>query len=893
MSEKGSVVDRLNTALEGRYRIERELGEGGMATVYLAEDIKHERQVALKVLKPELAAVVGGDRFLSEIKTTANLAHPNILPLFDSGEADSFLYYVMPYVEGESLRDRLDREKQLAVEDAVRLAREVAEALHHAHRQGVVHRDVKPANILLQDGRPLVSDFGIALAVSQAGGGRLTETGLSMGTPHYMSPEQASGDRDVDPRTDVYSLGCVLFEMLTGEPPYGGGTAQAVLARILTGEPDRPTTIRGTIPRHVEAVILKSMEKLPADRFETTDGFAKALGDPSFRHGAEAAAAGSAGTWRIAALAAAGVAVVALGGWLWSATRPEAQPPTMRSIFALFPDQQLQDDLYQVASFAPDGSFLVYSGVGPNGTQLWIKHRDQARARPLDGTAGAQHPEVDPSGRWVAFTTGQELRKLPLSGGPSVVLADSATADIGAIAWLDDGHIVYSTTPGYMPRRVPAEGGRTEPVNVELDNPAGGTIHYSALPGGSFLYSYCENFCQQKSDVRAWNQATGEWVNLVPGAVAGWYLESGHLVFIRPNGDVFAVEFDAETLELGGEPVPLFEGVQVDNGVVPDMEVGRSGQLLARMGGSVNQLQSFAWFDREGRPTPADTGFTYNLQVFPGWRLSPDDRFVAFARTTDAGNDIWVKELDEGPVYRLTFDEASEYRPAWSGDGQSIMFVSERGENRDLYRRRFNATGPVELVLDRPKEISQGLWSSDGSWVVYREGTGEGRDIWAFRPEQDTAAFPLVAVSDYDEKAPDLSPDDAWLVYESDETGQEEVYVRPFPNVEDGKWQISVNGGREPGWANSGREIFYIRGDGMLMAAEVDPGPPFRVGPRSELFPTSDVRLSGTDHRSYDVAGDDQRFLFSVPEALTTGEETYWLMVENWTTELADLRGDR
>ena len=217
-------ITRLNAALEGRYRIERELGEGGMATVYLADDIKHERKVALKVLKPELAAIVGAERFLTEIKTTANLTHPHILPLHDSGEADSFLFYVMPFVEGETLRDHINREKQLPVDEAVRIATAVANALDHAHRHKVIHRDIKPANILLQDGEPVVADFGIALAVGAAGGTRLTETGLSLGTPHYMSPEQATGDQTVGPATDTYALGCVLYEMLVGEPPYSGST---------------------------------------------------------------------------------------------------------------------------------------------------------------------------------------------------------------------------------------------------------------------------------------------------------------------------------------------------------------------------------------------------------------------------------------------------------------------------------------------------------------------------------------------------------------------------------------------------------------------------------------------------------------------------------------------
>jgi serine/threonine protein kinase len=284
MTESDPIA-RLNAALEGRYRIESELGEGGMATVYLADDIKHERKVALKVLKPELAAVVGAERFLAEIKTTANLQHPHILPLFDSGEADTFLFYVMPYVQGETLRERIDREKQLGVEEAIALTRKVADALDYAHENGVVHRDIKPGNILLsQRGEPLVADFGIALAVAQAGGGRITETGLSLGTPHYMSPEQATGDRDVDPRSDLYALGCVLYEMLAGEPPFSAPTGQAILAKILTMDPPSITMARKTVPPNVSVALAKSLEKLPADRFASVAEFAAALGDQNFTY---------------------------------------------------------------------------------------------------------------------------------------------------------------------------------------------------------------------------------------------------------------------------------------------------------------------------------------------------------------------------------------------------------------------------------------------------------------------------------------------------------------------------------------------------------------------------------------------------------------------------------
>ena len=270
-------VIRLNAALEGRYRIERELGEGGMATVYLAEDIKHNRKVALKVLKPELAAVVGAERFLAEIQVTANLQHPNILPLFDSGEAGTFLFYVMPYVEGETLREKLEREHQLSVDEALRLTTDVAEALQAAHEQGVIHRDIKPGNILLSRGRPLVADFGIALAVTASGGDRLTETGLSMGTPHYMSPEQAAGESHIDARSDIYSLGAVLYELLAGEPPHTGRSTQAIIAKLLTEQPTPLRVLRNTVPEAVDRAVMKALAKVPPDRFATTAEFAKEL----------------------------------------------------------------------------------------------------------------------------------------------------------------------------------------------------------------------------------------------------------------------------------------------------------------------------------------------------------------------------------------------------------------------------------------------------------------------------------------------------------------------------------------------------------------------------------------------------------------------------------------
>ncbi len=279
-------LDSLRASLADRYRIERELGAGGMATVYLAHDLKHDRNVAIKVLKPELAAVLGADRFVVEIKTTAALQHPHILPLHDSGEADGFLFYVMPFIDGETLRDKLDRETQLGVDEAVRITTDVADALHYAHSQGVIHRDIKPENILLANGRPMVADFGIALALSAAAGGRMTETGLSLGTPHYMSPEQATAEKEITARSDVYSLASVLYEMLAGQPPHLGGSAQQIIMKIIA-EPVEPVTrYRKSVPANVAAALAKALEKLPADRFATAKEFAEALANSGYTNAA-------------------------------------------------------------------------------------------------------------------------------------------------------------------------------------------------------------------------------------------------------------------------------------------------------------------------------------------------------------------------------------------------------------------------------------------------------------------------------------------------------------------------------------------------------------------------------------------------------------------------------
>jgi serine/threonine-protein kinase len=349
-------LDRLKTALADRYTIEREIGSGGMATVYLVQDLKHERQVAMKVLRPELAAALGPERFLQEIKIAANLHHPHVLPLYDSGEAEGFLYYVMPYVEGESLRDRLEREKQFAIDDALQIAREVADALSYAHSHGVIHRDIKPENILLESGHAVVADFGIARAVDAAGGDRLTETGMTIGTPTYMSPEQAAGERDLDGRSDLYSLGCVLHEMLAGQPPFTGPTVESLVHQHLSVSPPSVTAIRPSVPGWVAAALERSLAKTPADRFNPVALFGEAIAPRMSATGEPVAVlqeAKSRAVWRRRGLiGAVAVIVLVLAVLIGRSTSPVPGPESPRTAIAVLPFQNLSAD-EENAFFAP------------------------------------------------------------------------------------------------------------------------------------------------------------------------------------------------------------------------------------------------------------------------------------------------------------------------------------------------------------------------------------------------------------------------------------------------------------------------------------------------------------------------------------------------------------
>ena len=831
---------RLTAGLSGRYRIERLLGSGGMATVHLAQDLRHDRKVALKVLRPELAAAIGAERFLQEIRTTAGLQHPHILGLIDSGETEGQLWYAMPFVPGESLRERLNREQQLPVEDALRLATEVAGALDYAHRQGVIHRDIKPENILLHDGAALVVDFGIALAATGASQ-RLTSTGLSIGTPQYMSPEQAAGERQLTPRSDVYSLGCVVYEMLMGQPPFTGPTAQAVIAATLAAEAPRLSPRRRSVPVNVEAAVLKALEKLPADRFSAAE-FAKALADPGFRSGTHPLEP-SGRSGRIVALA--GLALAASVAWLAiQAGRVRTPPavPLMRFGIPLPDHGAWMDDDGSGMALSPDGMVLAYTGRdSAGGRRLYLRPMNQTDPVPVgDGATGAM-PFFSPDGQWLGFIRGG-LHRVPLSGGPAENLCGNLLGYVHA-TWLEDGSIVF------------ADGG---PQGLQQCHPGGEVT--TMLAGDSVTFNFPHGlpgdrglvFTVRRGGVdrlAVLDRRTGAWRALDIIGTSPRFVEPGSLAFVGPDAGLSAVPFDLDRLSITGPATVVQDQVAIGATGAALMAVSRTGVLVTASRGLSDQ--SLELVSRDGRADRLHP----RVGRFLDPRVSPDGARIAVG----LDGEIWLLDRGQGTLDRLTSDALAS-RPAWTPDGQRIGYVRQVGRTVDLRVVQADGGAPPESLLAR---LDRSLWEvafpADGRSMVFRVVGGPGlRDIW-LAPGDTATPIPIVATP-ANEVAPAVSPDGRWLAYTSDESGRYEVYVRPFPQLST-RHLVSLEGGTEPVWSRDGRELYYRRGP-VLTAATVRTSPDFEVSERTPLFSDGTFYADPT-HATYDVTADARHFVMT------------------------------
>ena len=884
------IPARLSSALADRYSIERELGQGGMATVYLAQDLKHDRKVALKVLKPELAAVLGAERFVVEIKTTASLQHPHILPLFDSGTADGFLYYVMPYIEGETLRDKLNRETQVGIDEAVKIATEVADALDYAHRHGVIHRDIKPENILLHDGRPMVADFGIALAVSAAAGGRMTETGLSLGTPHYMSPEQATAEKDLTNRSDIYSLGSVLYEMLTGSPPHVGASAQQIIMKIVTEEAQPVTAVRKSVPPNVAAAVAKALEKLPADRFDSAKAFADALRNPAFATLATVGTAARSATRPSRLSAALGTTTVLLALALaWALTRPAPSMPVTRYGLALPPEQAAGERGF--GAIATDGSRIIYSGPStiPGLNQLWVKDRDRLAARPIPATEGASAVAIAPDGQRLGVVILNEIRVVTLDGGQVRTVARGVSGASGSLAWAGDGSFVYVTRDRFAVEQIPEGGGRAPVTLWESDS----LFPQNLVPlpdGRGVLFQACPAPCAEGGVyVRPFGRDSARLI--VSAAARGQVV--GDLLFYAARGPgggatpVYAVAFDRKTFRVRGEPVQVADSVQAPSGQ-PYFDISASGTGIMMRGGTGTAGEhELVWVDRAGRATAVDPAWRFRVTLFAadyGWSLSPDGTRLVIGLNTSAGDDVWLKQLPRGPVSRVTYGAGPDRRPHWRPDGRWVTFLTDTS----FSMRRADGTGRDSILW--AGRADEGLVSHDGRWIVLRRGATSaaagGRDLYVIRIGEDAAPRPLLATP-YDELSMRLSPDDRWIAYQSDETGRPEVFVRPFPDATSGKVQVSSDGGTGPLWSRDGRELFYLRQDEMMMAVPVSADGTVRVAEQRELFRRTGAltALNAWYYTPWDVAADG-RFIMTRSIASDDNLGATLVVIEHWLDEV-------
>ena len=871
--------DRLSTALDGRYTIVREIGAGGMATVFLAEDVRHRRKVAIKVLHPELTAVLGPERFLNEIELTANLQHPHILPLFDSGAADTLLFYVMPFVEGETLRQKLRREQQLPIAEAVRIATDVADALEYAHKHGVVHRDIKPENVLLHEGRPLVADFGIALAVQQAGGERMTQTGMSLGTPQYMAPEQAMGDKGVDFRADIYALGAVTYEMLTGEPPFTGPNAQAIVAKILTTDPSSLIGKRRSVPAHVEDAVLTALEKMPADRFGSAAEFAASLRAqnaslPTTRARRASAAPSSdrAVPWRLIALGVGVVAALA-SGLGFAAARMMAgddTPPVVTRFVVTTPeDHRLAGSGFTVVALSPDGSTLVYAGQSTRGVQLYRRKLDELEATPIAGTEGAIAVLFSPDGRWLAYPTGAGLRKVPVGGGAAVNIATNSLGPQAGV-WLDNESMVLTALGGGI-HALDGDGKSRLIAAPDTSKGEASLIVTDALEGGSAVLVVAASGGAVAGRPYIVDVESGERRLVLDQAVNTIGYDNGHVVWADQEGNLSAAKFDPDK-GMAGPPVTLAQRVRVSVGGASQFALSRNGSLVY----VPQRPLALMIVDRQGVAVAAA-----DIQrQFHSPRVSPDGAHIAVDFTQQGSRDVWSLDVRERTLTRLTFDNDG-HDPVWDPTGRRVAYATSRNGVIGMFLRNADGSGGADSLYVGTSSQTVGAFFPEGQRALSIVTGVAGSFDLAVTPLSGDRKEQILLGTDFNEYYPAVSPDGKWLAYVSDESGQNEVYVRPLTGG-GGKTLVSLSGGTEPVWSRRGDELFY-RGYGVqgtpLVAVSAQTSPAFRVTARRELFDVSDYEPA-TPHANYDV-GPDGKFVM-----VHQGRLSEMVVIQNWIEEV-------
>jgi serine/threonine protein kinase/Tol biopolymer transport system component len=879
-----------NGTILGAYEILALIGSGGMGEVYQAHDTKLGRDVAIKVLPEAFAHDPQRlSRFQREAKLLASLNHPNIATIHGLEESSGTHYLVMELVPGETLRERIAREGAVPVEEALAIARQIAEALEAAHEKSIIHRDLKPANVkVTPEGKVKVLDFGLAKAFAGEEAGSdpsnsptlsqaATLQGVILGTAAYMSPEQARG-KSVDKRTDLWAFGCVLYELLTGKQAFYGEDITEILAAVVKTEPDwqalpsaTPAKIRDLLRRCVQKNVRQRVRDAGDVRIEIEEALAAPKDavatrvDPTPR---------SKLPWAVAA----GLAVllgVAVWGW-WRATRPTDKElrPLVRLDVDLGADVSLGSLGGADAILSPDGTRLVYVSQG----RLFTRRLDQPNATELVGTQGASAPFFSPDGQWIAFFAQLKLKKISVEGGSAIALCDTPYPLGGN--WGEDGNIIAALNITGGLSRIPSSGGLPTPVT---DLQTGEATHRwpQILPGGKAV------LFTANTATTGFDTANIEVISLVDhhrktlqrGGTFGRYLPSGHLIYLN-QGTLFAVPFDLDRLEVGSKPAPVLDqvGYNATNGWV-QLDFSQTGTLVYRSGAAGGGLVSVQWLDAAGKTQP----LLAKLDAYQRPSLSPDGNKLAISTS-----DIWVYEWQRDTMTRLTFGSGASTYPIWRPDGRYILFEAPGG----TFWTRSDGSGKPQ-PLTQSKNL-QYPWSftADGKRLAFHEFNPETQDdIWTVSLESDGAGLragkpePFLQTP-FDERHPSFSPDGRWLAYSSSESGSFQVYVRAFPD-KGGKWQISNNGGVYPEWSRNARELFFRTVDNQIMVASYTVRGDSFVADKPRVWSEKRIANIGL-FANYDLAPNGKRVAALMEAETPEGQkaQSHVIFLENFFDEL-------
>jgi eukaryotic-like serine/threonine-protein kinase len=898
----------------GPYEVVAPLGAGAMGEVYRARDTKLNREVALKVLPalferdPDRLA-----RFTREAQLLAMLNHPNIAAIYGLEESNGAQVLVLELVDGPTLGERIAL-GPIPLAEVLIIARQIAEALEAAHDKGIIHRDLKPANITITaNGVVKVLDFGVAKVWEGAPESALSRSprltasdvgaGTIVGTPAYMSPEQARG-QPLDRRTDVWSFGCVIFEMLTGRAPFAGDTISDTLAAILDREPD-PTTLPADTPAPIRRLLRRCLEKNRERRLDSASDARLEIDDAVAFPAADTLALAATPFLRVTPVAIAALAgltvIVALVAWILMRAVPAV--PVLPARFAIVPTPGLPlnvSGLDRDLALSPDGRRLVYRAGGSNtaGSPLMVRAIDRLDAQPVADVRLAYAPFFSPDNRWIGFFENTELKKVSIAGGPAITLCQFSGRPLGA-SWGDDNTITFATN---APRtglwRVSADGG--EPTVMTTVDPAQheGTYSFpSVLPFGRGVLFTMATASQADSSVAVLDLKSGQRKTLIRGGGDAQYVETGHLIFAAA-GALRAVRFDPVRLEVLGDPVTVVDHVMMKPTGAANYAVSRAGTLVY-IGDGLSELatpRALLWVDRKGHEEP--TGAP--LRAYGTPRLSPDGTRVA-AEIYDQNTDVWIWDFAQETLRRLTFDSGGAGMSVWTPDGRQVIFESGSSGMPNVYTQAADGTGTVDRLSTSatpqwPTSIAPG-----GTWLAGFELRPRTVSNIIFLPLTRAVVRPSsnpapgvsqspvepLAETRFKGAMADFSPNGRYLAYQSEESGRSEIYVRPFPRVDNGRWQVSTAGGTRPVWARSGRELFYLDASNALTAVPVGTSEPtISIGSPAKVFDTKYAEPNPSRH--YDVSADGQRFLML--KASATGDPNATpasiVLVEHWFEEL-------